>query len=409
MRLQKPHLPTHDTNLRLAVFAIVFGVFVASLSDAFIKFVSADFQLWQIFVLRSVITIPVLCAIIKFRDPSVPLAPVNFRWTTLRSLLLVFMWLAFYAALPRVELSVAGAVYYTLPLFITLFAGVFVGEKVGVKGWIAIAIGFVGVLLILKPQADHFNAYALLPLASAVFYASAMILTRTKIRNENALVLALSLNVAFLLVGASGTLVVALWSPTSAQAGANPFLLGEWSTLGLQEWMTIAVLAVLITTSSLCATIAYQNGPSSTVSSFDFFYLAFVVMWGVLFLGEVPDAVTVTGIILIACAGVVVVGKQWRKPMPAYVIFQENVFDKDTFDEYKKISPVSVEKFGGRFVVRGGPIEILEGAMAFERVVIIEFPTTDAARTWHGSAEYAPAMALRQKISKGDAILVEGV
>ncbi len=56
---EKHQTSAEGTNLRLAVFAIVFGVFVASLSDAFIKFVSADFQLWQIFVLRSVITIPV--------------------------------------------------------------------------------------------------------------------------------------------------------------------------------------------------------------------------------------------------------------------------------------------------------------------------------------------------------------
>lgn len=95
--------------------------------------------------------------------------------------------------------------------------------------------------------------------------------------------------------------------------------------------------------------------------------------------------------------------------MPAYIIFQENVFDENGFEEYKKISPVTVEKFGGRFIVRGGPIEKLEGTMAFERVVIIEFPTTDAAREWHGSCEYAPAKAMRQKISEGDAVLVEGV
>ncbi len=95
--------------------------------------------------------------------------------------------------------------------------------------------------------------------------------------------------------------------------------------------------------------------------------------------------------------------------MAAYIIFQENVFDEEVFEEYKRISPLTVEKFGGRFVVRGGPKEKLEGKMAFERVVIIEFPTTDAARAWHSSSEYAPAKAMRQKISEGDAVLVKGL
>ena len=103
--------------------------------------------------------------------------------------MLTFMWVAYYTALPHVALSVAAAVYYTLPLFITLFAALFIGEMVGVQGWIAVFLGFCGVLLILKPQAEDFNAYALLPLISAILYAFAMIITRTKCKNESPLVL----------------------------------------------------------------------------------------------------------------------------------------------------------------------------------------------------------------------------
>ena len=85
-------MPTERITFQLAISAIICGVFVASLSDAYIKFASADFQLWQIFVLRSVIAIPLLCVAIKIHAPSVPLIPNNVRWTALRSLLLVFMW-----------------------------------------------------------------------------------------------------------------------------------------------------------------------------------------------------------------------------------------------------------------------------------------------------------------------------
>jgi len=301
--------PVGENNLKFAIIAILSGVFVASLSDAFIKLVSADFQLWQIFVLRSVITIPILILIITIHTPGLALMPVNVGWAALRSLLLVFMWVALYAALPRVELSVAGAAYYTLPLFITLFSALFVGEDVDVKRWFAIAIGFVGMLLILKPRAGDFNPYALLPLASAVLYAFSMILTRTKIRDESALVLSLSLNVAFAVVGAAGSLVVFIRASSGAPLNDNSFLLGEWVALDLNGWLVIVVLAVLITVGSQCATVAYQNGSPSVVSSFDFFYLVFVAMWGFVFFGEVPDAVTVLGIVLIACAGTIVVRK----------------------------------------------------------------------------------------------------
>ena len=125
-------------NLRLAISAIVFTVFALSLGDATIKQISADFPLWQIFVLRSLIAIPVLYVILSWRTPTVSVVPVQLGWTAVRSLMLVAMWVAYYAALPHVALSVAAAVYYTLPLFITLFSALFIGERVGSVGWLAV-------------------------------------------------------------------------------------------------------------------------------------------------------------------------------------------------------------------------------------------------------------------------------
>lgn len=95
--------------------------------------------------------------------------------------------------------------------------------------------------------------------------------------------------------------------------------------------------------------------------------------------------------------------------MTGYVIFQENVFDQAEFDRYKTLSPQSIERFGGEFLVRGGPIEALEGSFSHERVVIIAFPSVEAARSWYESEDYAEAKALRLQISTGDAILVQGV
>ncbi len=95
--------------------------------------------------------------------------------------------------------------------------------------------------------------------------------------------------------------------------------------------------------------------------------------------------------------------------MKGYVIFQETVFDQEAFDRYKSMSPKSIEQFGGSFLVRGGPVDVLEGEMSHERVVVIEFPSAEAARAWYHSDEYADARDLRLKISRGDAILVQGI
>jgi uncharacterized protein (DUF1330 family) len=95
--------------------------------------------------------------------------------------------------------------------------------------------------------------------------------------------------------------------------------------------------------------------------------------------------------------------------MTAYVIAEVDVQDAALFEEYRKIVPGSIEKYGGKYVVRGGASETKEGGWAPKRVVVLEFPTMVRAREWYHSAEYAPALAMRLKAAKSRVIMVEGV
>lgn len=298
---------TGGDNVKFAVVTITLTVLALSLGDAFIKQVSAGFSLWQIFILRSVIAVPILILIIKAFSHSVSLKPSHTSWVILRSLMLTLMWVAYYTALPHVALSVAAAAYYTTPIFITLFAALFINDKVGIPGWAAILLGFCGILLILKPQSDDFNAYALLPLVSAVLYALAMIITRTQCKNENPLVLSLTLNMSFIGVGVLATLLLELWNPPSTTTASYPFLLGQWTLMGMGEWFTMSLLAIVIIIGSVGGAIAYQAAPSAIVATFDFSYVAFAAVWGFLFFIEVPDYLSVIGMLLIISGGVLAV------------------------------------------------------------------------------------------------------
>jgi drug/metabolite transporter (DMT)-like permease len=303
-----PSAPAARTdNSKLAVFSIIFAVLALSMGDAVIKYVSASFSLWQIYVVRSLIAAPILIAVIKFREPTLSLKPVSISWTAIRSLLLGVMWVAYYAALPHIKLSVAAAVFYTIPLFITLFSAVFTGDKVTSKSWIAIVLGFFGVLLIVRPDADGFNAYVLLPLLAAILYAVAMILTRTKCLDENPKILSLSLNITFIGMGIVASLLIAIWDPAESAKNTYPFLIGDWAVLDLSGWLTMSVLAIVIIFGSLFAAIAYQNAPSSVVATFDYSYLAFAALWGLLVFSEVPDALTILGMVMIAGAGMIAI------------------------------------------------------------------------------------------------------
>lgn len=94
--------------------------------------------------------------------------------------------------------------------------------------------------------------------------------------------------------------------------------------------------------------------------------------------------------------------------MTAYIIVDIEVTDPAGYEKYKKIAPLAVKLFGGKYLARGGPNETLEGDWRANRLVILEFPTIKQAKTWLSSPEYAPARALRHKYARTNMVVVEG-
>ncbi|WP_242928623.1 DUF1330 domain-containing protein [Pontibacter vulgaris] len=94
--------------------------------------------------------------------------------------------------------------------------------------------------------------------------------------------------------------------------------------------------------------------------------------------------------------------------MPAYIIVDIDVTDPATYDEYKKLTPGSLVPFDGKFIVRGGETEILEGNWQPNRIVVLEFPTVEKAKAWWSSPEYETAKGIRQKASNTNMIVVDG-
>jgi uncharacterized protein (DUF1330 family) len=95
--------------------------------------------------------------------------------------------------------------------------------------------------------------------------------------------------------------------------------------------------------------------------------------------------------------------------VPAYVVVEIAVHDPGRYERYKQLSPSSIAAYGGRFIVRGGAVESLEGAWNPGRLVILEFPSAERARAWWSSPEYAEAKALRLATAHSKMILVEGL
>jgi uncharacterized protein (DUF1330 family) len=95
--------------------------------------------------------------------------------------------------------------------------------------------------------------------------------------------------------------------------------------------------------------------------------------------------------------------------MSVYVIASLTIKDAVRFEDYKRTVMPSMEKYGGRFVARGGPILVLEGSWSRERLIIAEFPSMERAQQWWGSPEYAEPKALRQATADSELVIVQGM
>lgn len=93
--------------------------------------------------------------------------------------------------------------------------------------------------------------------------------------------------------------------------------------------------------------------------------------------------------------------------MPAYIIVEVDITDQAQYEEYKKLTPATVEKYGGKFVLRGQPVEALEGKWNHDRLVMLQFPDRKSAKSWYNSKEYQEAKEIRSKAGSAKFFLIE--
>lgn len=293
------------------IVIILASVLTMAFADAVVKLVSSDLTVWQVFFARSLFAIPLMIGLAQLTGVTLTLRqPV---WSLFRNFLLVLAWLAFYASLPVLSLSVAAVAVYTNPIMTALLSAALIGEQVSKRQWFGVLVGFLGVIVILKPGTDAFSWFTLLPLLGAFFYSLAMVLTRSKCQDESPLVLALTLHIAFLITGLVALALLAVLQLDTEVQSAYPFLLGNWSAMSAGIWGLMALLGILSAGYLMGVARAYQIAPPQIIATFDYAYLVSAVIWGFVFFAEAPDVLTLCGMVLITMAGLLVAVSVSRK------------------------------------------------------------------------------------------------
>jgi len=235
-------------------------------------------------VLVFAIILPRLGAILPTRYPLHHLA---------RSCLQLGATSFFFFALARIGLAEATAIMEVAPVLVTLGAALFLGEKLGRRRLIAIAVALAGALIIIRPGAAVFTPAALLPLCGAICYAGYALVTRSVGPGESPWT-------ALFYTGLVGSLVL---------SAIVPF---RWVPPDATGWTLMAMIAALGAAGQFCIIRALSLAEASAVAPFTYLGLLFATLYGLAFFGEVPDALTILGALVIAGAGLYVWHRETR-------------------------------------------------------------------------------------------------
>ncbi len=293
----------HTNNLRLVAF-VVSAMAIIALQEAAVKLLTDDVSIWQLHIIRSVLVIALAVAAGRFFQSLTPSKLSSYRWPLLRSILFSAAFFLLYSGLPFLSLAQSGAVFFTGPLFITIFATLFLNEKVGPRRIAALILGFSGVLVTAQPWNETFSPAILFPLSAAVAYALGVMVTRGKCSGENALSLQLVHHTLFGLLSIAGLILVSTLPLDPALRADYPFLLGGWTAIGLIAALLIIWNAVGNFAGSLMLTHAYQKNEASGIAPLEYSYLAVAPVLDLILWGSTPSMTTILGIILVAGSGV---------------------------------------------------------------------------------------------------------
>lgn len=296
-------LSENSDQIGLGIGSIQAAVLLFVFADLMMKDLLGTFPVWQLQFLRSFLGL-IPFALIAWFFMGVSAFKVSRPGLHLiRGILGFIAYSTYYVALSYMPIAQTAALFYTSPILITLFSVPMLGEKLGPHRILAVVIGFCGVLVITRPDADGFNPYSLLPILCAVCYAISMIIIRRASVSESAVSVAFYTNVSFasfsLLASGIG------WSflPELPPDGPLNALLKPWSAPKDAQWMMFGVLALAGVGGHLLIAKAYRSAPASVIAPFDYTYLIWAPILAYFILGETPARTTLIGIAMIAGSG----------------------------------------------------------------------------------------------------------
>jgi len=281
---QQPHY-SHE-NLRGILFMMA-SMAGYTLNDSMVKLVSSDLGLYQVVFVRGLVATALLGLLAWHKGSfTFHLSPRDRLMIALRTLTEIGATFCFLTALFHLPLANATAIMQSLPLSVTLAASIFLGHKVGWKRYVAIAVGFTGVLIIIRPGTEGFNGYSLWAVA-----AVALVTARDLISHR--------------MSSKTPAIFVAFVTALGVTVYGGVFSIGQpWAPVSLSLMGILSIAAVFILIGYISAITAMQHGEIAFVAPFRYSALIWALLLGFVLFGDIPDGYTIIGSIIVVLTGI---------------------------------------------------------------------------------------------------------
>lgn len=291
------------------------GSLVFSVNDVAIKFLSGDYPLHQVILVRAIIGLVFLFAVIAATGGHFSQLRTGRGGThLLRVLVVVTSNATYFLALAAMPLADAVALAFVAPVFITLLSIPMLGEKVGPHRWAAVGVGLAGTFIMMRPGLHGIQPAAILVLISAACYAFSQMLARGMRQTESAVTLSFYIQMGFLVTSALMGLLAGDGRFAGSSDPSIAFLLRGWLWPPVEDWPAFAATGLAVAIGGLMMAQAYRTVEAAVVAPFEYSAIPMAILWGAVVFGTLPDAVGLAGMALIVAAGLYTL---WRETLRA--------------------------------------------------------------------------------------------
>ena len=270
-----------------------------------IKLISGNYALHQIILIRSILAILfTLLVFVPIDGGFKYLLTKRLGLHLLRGFGIVIANLCFFTALVTVPLGEAVAIFFVAPLMITALSVFIIREEVGLSSWIAVLVGLLGVLIILRPGFEGFNPGYILPLVAALAYALVQIITGKMGENEKASSMAFYIQLIFIVVCSLFGLFFGDGHLADPSQPIINYLFRPWTIPSWVDGMIMIGVGLLSGVGAYFISQAYRISKGAVVAPFEYVALPLAIFWSITLFGDWPDMASWMGIVLIAGAGI---------------------------------------------------------------------------------------------------------